>query len=236
MVKILHKSDERGTTELGWLHSKHSFSFGEYYNPDKMGFGMLRVLNDDIVDPGQGFGLHPHNNMEIFSLVLDGALEHKDNMGNGSRIYKDEIQIMSAGTGVLHSEFNPSDTEKVNFLQIWIIPKERNIKPRYDQMKFPLSDRRNTILKIITGEKSKGTLFINQNAVVSLGNFEKGNSASYELNYPGNGVYLFNLNGTILAEDNILNSRDAIGFAGINNLKISSQTDVDFIILEVPLK
>ena len=116
MEKIYYKSGERGVTELGWLHSKHSFSFGEYYDPGKMGFGLLRVLNDDIVEPDQGFGLHPHNNMEIFSLVLEGVLQHRDNMGNGSVINKDEIQIMSAGTGILHSEFNPSDTEKVNFL------------------------------------------------------------------------------------------------------------------------
>lgn len=233
---VIHKSNERGKTELGWLHSKHSFSFGEYYDPDKMGFGMLRVLNDDIVEPGEGFGFHPHNNMEIFSLVLDGALEHKDNMGTGSTIYKDEIQIMSAGTGVLHSEYNPSDKEKVNFLQIWIIPKDRNIKPRYDQMKFPLSDRRNSIYKVISGKKTKNTLFINQNAAVSLGNLEAGNTAAYELSYPGNGVYIFNLNGTVRIEDDVLNSRDAIGIAGTNNLRLHAQTDTDFIIIEVPVK
>lgn len=236
MVKIIHKSSERGTTELDWLHSKHSFSFGEYYDPDKMGFGLLRVLNDDIVEPGQGFGFHPHNNMEIFSLVLDGALQHKDNMGTGSTINKDEIQIMSAGTGILHSEFNPSDTEKVNFLQIWIIPKERNIRPRYDQMKFPLSDRKNALLKVISGEKTKNTLFINQNAAVSLGNLETGNAATYELNYPGNSIYLFNLNGTVSVGDDVLNSRDAIGIAGINNLKLNAQTDTNFIIIEVPVR
>jgi redox-sensitive bicupin YhaK (pirin superfamily) len=236
MEKIFYKSGERGTTELGWLHSKHSFSFGEYYDPGKMEFGLLRVLNDDIVEPGQGFGLHPHNNMEIFSLVLDGALQHRDSMGNGSVINKDEIQIMSAGTGILHSEFNPSNTERVNFLQIWIIPKERNIKPRYDQMKFPLPDRKNSLLKVISGEKQKDTLFINQDAAVSLGNLDAGNSAGYKLTYPGNGIFLFNLIGKVSVDDSLLNSRDAVGITGINDLKINAHEDTDFILIEIPIK
>ena len=128
MNKIIHKAGERGVAEHGWLHSRHSFSFAEYYNPEKMGFGILRVLNDDIVEPGMGFGTHPHNNMEIISIVLDGALEHKDSLGTGSVINKDDVQVMSAGTGVTHSEFNHSKTDKVNFLQLWIFPKEKNIK------------------------------------------------------------------------------------------------------------
>lgn len=235
MNRIVYRETERGNTELGWLHSKHSFSFGEYYNPDKIGFGKLRVLNDDIVEPGQGFGLHPHNNMEIFSLVLEGSIQHKDNIGNGSVIHKDEIQIMSAGTGVLHSEYNPSDTEKVNFLQIWIIPKERNVKPRYDQMKFPSEERSNRLLKVISGNKADNALFINQDAAVTLGNLKAGTSVNYELTYPGNGLYLLNLNGSLTASDESLSSRDALGITGVDNLTITAKTDSDFILIEVPV-
>ena len=151
MKKIIHRSSERGITELGWLHSRHSFSFGNYYNPGKERFGLLRVFNDDIVEPGEGFGTHPHDNMEIISIVLKGQLEHRDSMGNGSVINEGDVQVMSAGTGITHSEFNPSDTDKVNFLQLWIFPKERGIKPRYDQRKYTVAE--NEVKEVVSGDR-----------------------------------------------------------------------------------
>ena len=156
MKTIIYKAGERGIAEFGWLHSRHSFSFGRYYNPEKMGFGLLRVLNDDIVEPGEGFGKHPHDNMEIISIVLDGELEHRDSMGTGSVIKRGDVQVMSAGKGITHSEFNHSKERKVNFLQLWIIPKEKNIEPRYDQKNFTFSDRKNKIITVVSGIEHKG--------------------------------------------------------------------------------
>ena len=151
MKKTVYRSEDRGKANYGWLDTKYSFSFANYYNPKMMHFGMLRVLNDDTVVPAMGFGTHPHDNMEIITLVLDGALEHKDSMGTGSVIYKDEVQVMSAGSGITHSEFNPSKDESVKLLQLWIFPKEKNIKPRYDQKAFPLAERKNKLVAAVSG-------------------------------------------------------------------------------------
>ncbi len=234
-MKTIHRADERGKVDIGWLKSNHSFSFGNYYNPEKTGFGLLRVLNDDYVEGGQGFDTHPHNNMEIFTLMLEGELAHKDSMGTGAVIYPDEIQIMSAGTGVYHSEVNNREDVPAKLLQIWIFPKERNITPRYDQMKFPLSERQNQIKKVISGKREKDTLYIHQDAAVSLGNLEKGSSENYSFEFEGNGVYIFNIEGKISVNGEILNKRDAIGISNENEVKISAEENSNFIIIEVPM-
>ncbi|MFZ0454218.1 MAG: pirin family protein [Ignavibacteriaceae bacterium] len=236
MKTILHKSAERGVTEFGWLHSRHSFSFGRYFNPEKMGFGLLRVLNDDIVEPGEGFGKHPHDNMEIISIVLDGELEHKDSMGTGSVIKAGDIQVMSAGSGITHSEFNHSNENKVNFLQLWIIPKERNIKPGYDQKYFSPDERKNNIKTVVSGIKPDDILSIHQNAAVSIGNFEKGNEAHYKIKYPGNGAYLFILNGNIKLNGETIARKDAAGILDADEFSFRSESDTDFIIIDVPMK
>ena len=233
MKKIIHRSVERGIAEFGWLHSRHSFSFGNYHNPDKINYGLLRVLNDDIVEPGEGFGTHPHDNMEIISIVLKGELEHRDSMGNGSVIREDEIQVMSAGSGITHSEFNPSDTEKVNFLQLWIFPKERGIKPRYDQKKFTISE--NEIKKVVSGEKSEDQLFINQNASIFRGKLEKDQDYTFKFNKKGNGAYLFVLEGSIILDGETVSKRDAAGISETDQFQIKSTGKSEFIIVEIPM-
>ena len=233
MKKIIHRSIERGIAEFGWLHSRHSFSFGQYYNPDKVNFGLLRVLNDDIVEPGEGFGTHPHDNMEIISIVLKGQLEHRDSMGNGSVINEGDVQVMSAGTGITHSEFNPSDSEKVNFLQLWIFPKERGLKPRYDQKKIDFIE--NNVVKVVSGNKSDGQLYINQDAAVYKGNLKSGKEFNFKLDKKDNGAYLFVLEGSVILDGETLNKRDAAGISDSDNFLILSEKDSKFIIIETPM-
>ena len=233
MKTIIHRSIDRGIAEFGWLHSRHSFSFGHYYNPDKVNFGALRVLNDDIVEPGEGFGTHPHDNMEIISIVLKGQLEHRDSMGNGSVISEGEVQVMSAGTGITHSEFNPSDSERVNFLQLWIFPKERGIKPRYDQKRFEIKE--NEVIKVASGENSDGQLFINQDAAVYKGRLKAGKEFTFRFGKKGYGAYLFVIEGSIIFDDQTLNKRDAAGISETDEFLIKSETDSEFIIIEIPM-
>ncbi|MCA2004318.1 MAG: pirin family protein [Ignavibacterium sp.] len=234
MNYIIHRSEERGKANYGWLDTKYSFSFARYYDPDKMGFGLLRVLNDDIVLPDSGFGTHPHDNMEIITIILDGQLQHKDSMGNGSVIKKDEVQVMSAGTGITHSEFNPSKTEKVSLLQIWIYPKEENIKPRYDQKAFPREERKNKLTTVASGYNENGSLYIHQNAEIKLGYFDKGNRINYKIR-EGNGVYLFVIDGHIKTEEEELFRRDAIGIYDTEEFEIDVLENSEFILLEVPM-
>jgi len=233
MRKIIQRSIERGIAEHGWLHSRHSFSFGNYHNPEKMNFGLLRVLNDDIVEPGEGFGTHPHDNMEIISIVLEGQLEHRDSMNNGSVINQGDVQVMSAGSGITHSEFNPSDVEKVNFLQLWIFPKERGIKPRYDQKRFNIED--NNVVKVASGEKSGEGLFINQDAVIYRGKLGEDKEFTFNFNNKGDGVYLFILDGTIILDDTTLNKRDAAGISDTDKISIRAARDSEFILIETPM-
>ncbi len=235
MKKIIHRADSRGRSELGWLHSRFSFSFADYYNPEKMGFGLLRVLNDDIVEPGTGFGTHPHDNMEIITIILDGELQHKDSMGSVSVIKKDEVQVMSAGSGITHSEINPSADERVNLLQLWIFPKEKNIKPRYDQKKFPVEGRKNILQTVASGFKTEGSLYIHQDAAITLGNAEKGNAVTYKNFKPGNGAYLFVINGKINLSEEKLNARDALGVWGKDQLDIYAEENSEFVIIEIPM-
>ncbi len=203
MNTVVHKSDSRGSADHGWLRSRHTFSFAGYHNPDRVHFGALRVLNDDTVSGGNGFGTHPHDNMEIISIPLFGDLEHKDSTGTGEVIKTGDVQIMSAGSGLRHSEFNHSKEEEVQFLQIWVFPKERDITPRYEQKTFDPEDRMNKFQTVVSPEGADA-LWINQDAYFSLANLDAGMELSYEVKKPGNGVYFFVLNGEINIADQIL--------------------------------
>jgi hypothetical protein len=211
MKTIYHSASSRGSADHGWLQARHSFSFADHYDPQRIHFGKLRVLNDDIIAPGKGFGTHPHNNMEIITIPLRGSLEHKDSMGNGSVITTGEVQVMSAGTGILHSEFNPSESEEVSLLQIWIFPEKKDVQPRYDQRKFNPANYRNTFKTIVNNSENDNSLFIHQKAVLSLCKLDEGHEQSYKLHYPGNGVYAFLIDGRLDIGGTALLSRDAMG-------------------------
>ncbi|HYW96898.1 MAG TPA: pirin family protein [Bacteroidales bacterium] len=236
MTKILHRAEDRGSADHGWLQTNHNFSFASWYDPERTNFGALRVLNDDFVAPGKGFGTHPHDNMEIISIPLAGKLEHRDDMGNGGVISEGEIQIMSAGTGIHHSEFNPSPAEMVNFLQIWIFPRIRNIEPRYDQVKYSRSALQNNIITLISPDLSDETLWINQNAFVSLSKPENGKRITYKKKLAENGVYIFIISGRADIDGESLQDRDAIGITGPEELKIHAVTDSFLLLIEVPVK
>ncbi|MFA7359429.1 MAG: pirin family protein [Candidatus Kapaibacterium sp.] len=236
MITTIHKADTRGFADLGWLKSKLTFSFATYYDERRMNFGMLRVLNDDIVESGMGFGTHPHNNMEIVSIPLSGALEHKDSMGHVEVIKECEVQIMSAGTGVMHSEYNHSKTEDVNFLQIWILPKERNIKPRYDQRNIKDVDKKNKFLTVVSSDKNdNNALWINQDAYLSLAKIDADTEISYDIKMKGNGVYLFVIEGGVTIDGNELKKRDGIGIEDTDRIKIKSNSDNYLLAIEVPM-
>ena len=234
MKKVIHKAKDRGHVNFGWLDSHHSFSFGNYYDPAKLEFGALRVLNDDIVNGGGGFGTHPHDNMEIVSIPLHGDLEHQDSTGTKAVIRQGDVQIMSAGTGIRHSEKNHSTGEPVNFLQIWVQPKDKNIKPRYDQKTFVVEERQNNFQTVVAPDDNKA-VWINQDAWFSLGNFSSGKEVTYNLHRKDNGIYLFLINGKVNVEKEILEKRDAIGISGTETIKISTEEDSKILIIEVPL-
>lgn len=235
MTTIIHRASDRGHANHGWLDAHHSFSFANWYDPEKIHFGMLRVLNDDIVAPGQGFGMHPHNDMEIITIILKGALEHKDNMGNGSVIRPGDVQVMSAGSGVLHSEFNPSSSEEVNLFQLWIFPKEKGIKPRYDQKTFSPDLRKNSVQLVASGFKKNGELYIHQDAAISLGSIDKDSSIDYIMNRKENGVYMMVVDGSIQVNDEKLSKRDAIGVKGTESIHIKAESDSQILFIEVPM-
>jgi len=198
---VLHKAETRGHANHGWLNSYHTFSFANYYNPERIHFGALRVLNDDTVEAGMGFGTHPHDNMEIVSIPLEGDLEHKDSMGNVSVIKHGDVQVMSAGTGITHSEYNKNKDSLVKFLQIWIFPNKKNVTPRYDQIKLNVEDRHNKLQQILSPKKDDAGVWIHQNAWFHLGKFDKGVTADYNIKAKGNGVYVFVLNGEVKVDD-----------------------------------
>jgi redox-sensitive bicupin YhaK (pirin superfamily) len=239
MRTFLHKADSRGKAELGWLHSRHTFSFAQYYDPQRMGFGTLRVLNDDIVEPGAGFGTHSHDNMEIISVALAGSMRHQDSMGNTYVIKQGEVQVMSAGTGVSHSEYNASDTEPLNFLQIWVLPKQTGIEPRYGQKEFTAAERNNEFQTIIAPDASpdisNGALGINQDAWFSLADFAAGRNGTYRLKADGTGVYIFVIEGEIETAAGRLGRRDGIGIVETAAIEIEAIADSQLLIIEVPL-
>jgi len=233
MKKIIHRANSRGTAEHGWLKSSHTFSFANYYNPERMGFGKLRVLNDDFVEGGKGFATHSHKNMEIVSIPLAGGLKHKDSMGNTHIIQKGEIQVMSAGTGVTHSEYNVSQEEKVNFLQIWVLPKKQNITPCYQQMRL------NKFQSIVSPDGVDDSLLINQEAYFSLARLEPGVTIEYKLSNPKSGVYIFVIGGQVSIAGETLARRDAIGVRETENVSISApktaQGISEILCIEIPM-
>ncbi|MDA8595677.1 pirin family protein [Flavobacteriaceae bacterium] len=235
MEKIIHKANSRGHAFHGWLESYHSFSFASYRNPERMHFGVLRVLNDDRVAPGQGFGTHPHENMEIISIPLKGDLEHKDSMGNTTVIKSGDIQIMSAGTGVQHSEYNKNEDAEVEFLQIWIIPRVRNVPPRYDQIAINSFAKSNEFYQILSPNAGDQGVWIHQNAWFSMGDFEKGIKTLYTLHDQVNGVYVFVLEGSIEIDDSQLNRRDAIGLWDTREFEVTSSETAKVLLMEVPM-
>lgn len=232
---ILHKSESRGDANHGWLHSKHTFSFANYYNPERMHFGVLRVLNDDTVAAGMGFGTHPHDNMEIISIPLEGDLEHKDSMGNTTVIKNGDIQVMSAGTGIQHSEYNKNKDKAVKFLQIWVFPNKKNVTPRYDQITLKLEDRHNKLQQILSPNANDASLWIHQNAWFHLGKFDKGIATDYTFKGQGNGVYIFNLTGTLEVNGQLVETRDGFGIWDTDKINIKANTDSEFLIMEVPM-
>lgn len=236
MNKVLDHAESRGISDEGWLYSRHTFSFADYHNPERMGFGKLRVINDDIVAPSEGFGSHSHDNMEIISIPLRGSLRHQDSMDNVHLIQTGDVQIMSAGTGITHSEFNGSDKEPVNFLQIWVRPQQRDIPPRYAQKTFDPSGRHNQFQTVLSPDKnSQDALWINQDAWFTLADFEQEHHDVYSWHNSGHGVYLFVMSGRLIAGGEVLSARDGIGISGIDSLSIRAISDSQFLIMEVPL-
>jgi len=233
---VLHKAETRGHANHGWLDSHHSFSFANYYNPDRMHFGVLRVLNDDRVDAGMGFGTHPHDNMEIISIPLEGDLEHKDSMGNTAIIKKGDIQVMSAGTGIYHSEYNKNKDQLTKFLQIWVYPNKKNVTPRYDQITLNEGDRHNKLQQILSPNANDEGVWIHQDAWFHMGKFDKDFSIDYNLKKSGNGIYAFVLKGDVNIGNIQLNQRDALGIWDTSSIKIVANTpDAELLLIEVPM-
>ncbi|MGH1518060.1 pirin family protein [Chryseobacterium sp. JK1] len=233
---VIHKADSRGKADHGWLLSQHTFSFANYHNPERMHFGVLRVLNDDKVEAGRGFGTHPHDNMEIISIPLEGDLEHKDSMGNTAIIKSGDIQVMSAGTGIMHSEFNKNSDQPVKFLQIWVYPKKRNVAPRYDQITLDKTKSRNRFQQILSPNADDEGVWIHQDAWFHLGTFDKDAETVYEIKKKGNGAYFFILKGSAEIEGEKVEERDGFGVWDIKDLNIKIlQEDTEILIMEVPM-
>ena len=235
MKSVFHPASERGHANHGWLDAHHSFSFASWYNPAKTHFGLLRVLNDDIVAAGMGFGMHPHDNMEIVTIPLEGVLEHTDNTGGHGIIKRNEVQVMSAGTGVHHSEFNHSKTEPVKLFQCWIFPREKDVTPRYDQKEFNPAERKNKFQTLVAPNKDGENLWLHQDAVFSMTEIEEGKSLKYKINFGGNGVYVMLVEGEIEINGNKLNRRDAIGIWETDKFEIKALKNSEVLLIEVPM-
>lgn len=236
MNTVLHKAETRGHTNHGWLNSHHSFSFANYHNPERMHFGVLRVLNDDVVQSGQGFGTHPHDNMEIISIPLEGDLEHKDSMGNVAVIKEGDVQVMSAGTGIYHSEYNKNENKDVKFLQIWLFPNKKNVEPRYDQISIRDIEKENQFYQVLSPSKDDQGVWIHQNAWFHLGKFEEGKTDKYQLKNKENGVYAFILEGEVEINDQKLSQRDGFGIWNVENFSFKANTKARILLMEVPMK
>ena len=235
MKTVVHKAATRGHANHGWLDSHHSFSFANYHNPERMNFGVLRVLNDDQVDKGMGFGTHPHDNMEIISIPLEGDLEHKDSMGNTTIIKSGDVQVMSAGTGIQHSEYNKSKTEDVKFLQIWLFPNQRNVTPRYDQISIQDIKKKNELYQILSPNRDDEGVWIHQDAWFHLGEFDNETASSYRLKKVGNGVYFFVLEGNVQIQGENLNKRDGFGVWDTGLIAFIAAKGAKFLAMEVPM-
>jgi hypothetical protein len=235
-TKIVYKADTRGHANHGWLDTYHSFSFANYYNAERIQFGALRVLNDDTIAGGMGFGRHPHDNMEIISIPLVGALEHKDSMGNLQIIKEGDIQVMSAGTGIFHSEYNKNKDTEGKFLQIWIFPNKLNVVPRYDQITLNPADRINKLQQIVSPNPDDEGVWIYQNAWFYLGTFDKGKQTDYKIKLKDHGLFCFVLNGKFTIDGDLLDRRDAIGIRDAVSVKIKSESDAsEILLIDVPM-
>ncbi|WP_268223389.1 pirin family protein [Sinomicrobium oceani] len=237
MHTVLHKAETRGDANHGWLHSRHTFSFASYHDPERMHFGVLRVLNDDRVSAGMGFGTHPHQNMEIISIPLEGDLEHKDSMGNVAVIKSGDIQVLSAGTGITHSEYNKNKDKEVKFLQIWVFPNKQNVTPRYDQITLKAEDRNNRFQQVLSPNPDDAGVWIHQDAWFNMTRLEKGRELSYSLKNPeNNGVYVFVLSGNVTVNNQSLNHRDGLGVWDVRELAIKADSDTELLLMEVPMR
>ena len=234
----LYPASERGTASFGWLQANFSFSFGQYYNPDRVQFGMLRVLNDDTISAGAGFGQHSHDNMEIITIPLEGSLKHEDSMGNKGLISFGEVQVMSAGTGIQHSEMNGSNLEQAKTLQIWILPQTLDVEPRYDQKSFDLEANKNAFVTLVApyDKQTSGALWVYQQTYFNLGIFEEDKTAQYQTKLAGNGLYIFLIEGSIKIDGTILNRRDAVGITDADNITISALQKSTILLIEVPMQ
>ncbi|GIK59514.1 MAG: pirin family protein [Ignavibacteriota bacterium] len=232
---IIHKANTRGHFDYGWLKTYHTFSFSNYYDPERVNFGMLRVLNDDTIEAGEGFGTHPHNDMEIVTIPLEGAVAHKDSTGGEGVIYPDEIQVMSAGTGIHHSEYNHLNDGTTKLLQLWIFPDKKGHEPRYNQKFFNSEERKNKLQFIVTPEKKGDNLWLNQDAYLALSDLEKSKSLNYKIHTKGNGVYLFLIDGNISVGDDKLFKRDGIGLWETEEISINASEDSRLLFIEVPM-
>ena len=235
MRTIYHAADSRGDANHGWLKSKHTFSFANYHNPERMGFGALRVINDDFVIAGQGFGKHSHRDMEIISIPLSGKLGHGDNIGNNGIIETGEIQVMSAGTGITHSEMNADDHEAVSFLQIWVIPNKMNAEPRYQQIRMDELMKPNAFNQILSPNSDDAGVWIHQDAWFSMGDFDKGVTETYQLKNPNNGVYVFVISGKVVINGNTLDTRDGLGVWDTKNFTMDVLDGAKVLLMEVPI-
>jgi redox-sensitive bicupin YhaK (pirin superfamily) len=235
MNTVIHKADTRGNANHGWLNSHHTFSFANYHHPERMNFGVLRVLNDDRVQAGMGFGTHPHDNMEIISIPLEGDLEHKDSMGNVAVIKEGDVQVLSAGTGITHSEYNKNKDKEVKFLQIWIFPKEKNVTPRYDQISVRAIEKENEFYQVLSPSKDDQGVCINQDAWFHLGRFNKGNSDAYTIKKEGNGIYVFVLDGEVEINNEKLAKRDGMGVWDTDSIVVKASENARVLLMEVPM-
>ncbi len=234
--KIIHRANTRGAANHGWLNAKHSFRFANYYDPERIHFGVLRVLNDDTVAPGMGFGKHPHGNMEIITIPLECALEHKDSMGNQGIIKYGDVQVMSAGTGIQHSEYNASQKDPLKLFQIWLFPNKKNVQPRYDQVTLDVNDRRNKLQQVLAPKTDDGGLWIHQDAWFSMGILDKDFSIDYNVKRKTNGVYVMVVKGSVTVDGETLGERDAIGLSDTDKIKITANTeDAEVIVMDKPM-
>jgi redox-sensitive bicupin YhaK (pirin superfamily) len=236
MKTVIHRANTRGHANHGWLDSHHTFSFAGYYNPDRMNFGVLRVLNDDVVSQGRGFGTHPHDNMEIISIPLEGDLEHKDSMGNTTVIRQGDVQVMSAGTGIYHSEYNKNADQPVKFLQIWVFPNKKDVTPRYDQITLDPDKLHNQLSQVLSPNPEDDGVWVHQNAWFHMGTLEAGFETTYKLKDTANGVYAFVIKGDVTLNGQALHQRDGLGVWEVDELTLTADSDARVLLMEVPMQ
>lgn len=235
MKTVLHTSDSRGHADHGWLNARHSFSFAGWFHPERIQFGALRVLNDDIIQGGMGFGTHPHDNMEIVTIPLKGDLEHKDSMGNSAVIREGDIQVMSAGTGVYHSEYNKNADKEINLFQLWIFPNQRDVAPRYDQTPIRTFHQKNAFFQILSPRADDQGVWIHQNAWMHMLDADAQTTHNYGLKAPENGVYVMVIEGEIALGDQVLKRRDAIGVWDTETFELKVLQDAQVLLVDVPM-